>query len=60
VVIPMPRLRGTIASLRPGADEGATAVEYVLMASLIAVVMIGAVTALGVAVQGLFVFPGGL
>jgi pilus assembly protein Flp/PilA len=35
-------------------DEGATAVEYGLMVSLIAVVIIGAVTAIGVALNGTF------
>ena len=41
-------------------DRGATAAEYAVVASLIAVVIVGAVTALGLAVQGLFVFPVGL
>ncbi|HET9648417.1 MAG TPA: Flp family type IVb pilin [Microlunatus sp.] len=35
-------------------DRGATAVEYGLMVSLIAVVIIGAVTAIGVNLDGLF------
>jgi len=35
-------------------DEGATAVEYGLMVALIAVVIIGAVTALGLALSGKF------
>ena len=35
-------------------DDGATAVEYGLMVSLIAVVIIGAVTAIGVALNGTF------
>lgn len=35
-------------------EEGATAVEYGLMASLIAVVIAGAVTAFGIGVNGLF------
>lgn len=35
-------------------EDGATAVEYALMASLIAVVIIGSVTAFGLGVQGLF------
>ena len=35
-------------------DEGATAVEYGLMVGLIAVVIIGSVTALGLKVDGLF------
>ena len=42
-------------------DEGATAVEYALIASLIAVVIVGAVTLLGQAVAGLFAtVPAGL
>jgi pilus assembly protein Flp/PilA len=35
-------------------DEGATAVEYGLMVALIAVVIIGAVTAIGTALTGKF------
>ncbi len=35
-------------------EEGATMVEYGLMVALIAVVCIGAVTALGTSVRGLF------
>jgi pilus assembly protein Flp/PilA len=35
-------------------EEGATAVEYGIMVALIAVVIIGAVTALGLAVSGTF------
>jgi pilus assembly protein Flp/PilA len=35
-------------------ESGATAVEYGLMVALIAVVIIGAVTALGTAVNGKF------
>ena len=57
----MPRLPlGEAASRPPGSDRGATAAEYALMASLIAVVVIGSVAALGLAVQGLFAFPVGL
>jgi Flp pilus assembly pilin Flp len=48
------------AHRRPDGDRGATAAEYALIASLIAVVIVGAVTALGLAVAGLFVFPVGL
>ena len=40
---------------RLGDQEGATAAEYAIMASLIAVVIIGAVLALGESVTGLFV-----
>ena len=36
------------------ADEGATAVEYGLMVSLIAVVIILAVTAIGTSLSGIF------
>ena len=41
-------------------DQGATAVEYALLVGLIAVVIVAAVTTLGIAVNGLFtfVFPG--
>ena len=35
-------------------DEGATALEYGLIAALIAAVIVGAVTALGTRVQGTF------
>jgi pilus assembly protein Flp/PilA len=35
-------------------DEGVTAIEYGLIAALIAVVIIGAVTALGTSVSGTF------
>jgi Flp pilus assembly pilin Flp len=37
-----------------GKDCGATAVEYALMVSLIAVVIIGSVTYFGLSVKGLF------
>lgn len=37
-------------------DDGATAVEYGLMVSLIALVIIVAVTAFGASVKGLFAF----
>ena len=36
-------------------ERGATAIEYALMSSLIALVIIGGVTALGTTVMGLFV-----
>lgn len=35
-------------------DSGATAAEYAIMAGLIALVIVGAVTAFGLAVAGLF------
>jgi pilus assembly protein Flp/PilA len=40
-------------TLRRG-DRGATAVEYALLATLIAVVIVGVVTALGVSVTAMF------
>ncbi len=44
-----------------GRDDGATAVEYAIMASLIAVVIAGSVTLLGTSVAGLFAsMPAGL
>jgi Flp pilus assembly pilin Flp len=52
--------QGFAAHRRPDSDRGATAAEYALVASLIAVVIVGSVSALGVGVQGLFVFPVGL
>jgi pilus assembly protein Flp/PilA len=39
---------------RPQSDEGATAVEYGLMVALIAVVIIGAVMALGDNISAMF------
>jgi len=45
--------RFRVAGVLPG-DEGATAVEYGLMAGLIALVIIASVGVLGSAVQGLF------
>ena len=47
--------------LRANRDEdGATAVEYGLMVALIAIVIIGAVTAFGVSVSELFEIPAGV
>ncbi|MFD1719929.1 Flp family type IVb pilin [Amnibacterium endophyticum] len=46
-------LQALLNSLRTD-DEGATAVEYGLIVSLIAIFIIGAVTAVGVALNGLF------
>lgn len=48
----------SIIHRRPS-ERGATAVEYGLMVTLIAVVIIGAVTAFGVKVNDLFVIPAG-
>ena len=45
-------LRGITAKLR--SEEGATAVEYGIMVALIAVVIIGAVAAIGIALNGKF------
>jgi hypothetical protein len=45
---------------RGGADRGATGAEYAIIVTLVAVVVIGAVTVLGRAVAGLFAVPGGL
>lgn len=48
-------------SLRARSSEhGATAVEYALMAGLIALVIVGAVTLFGLAVSDLFVIPAGV
>jgi pilus assembly protein Flp/PilA len=35
-------------------EEGVTAIEYALIASLIAIIIVGAVTATGTSVQGTF------
>ena len=40
----------------PRDDRGATAVEYAIMVSLIAVVIVAGVTAFGASVRGLFLF----
>ena len=45
---------GTILRPRLESEEGATAVEYAIMATLIAMVIIGAVTAIGLALSGKF------
>lgn len=50
------RLHGRMAAT---SDRGATSVEYALMASLIAVVIVGAVTIFGTNVEGLFIVPAG-
>jgi pilus assembly protein Flp/PilA len=42
------------SSARAGSELGATAIEYAIMASLIAVTIVAAVTLLGTAVTGLF------
>jgi pilus assembly protein Flp/PilA len=42
------------ARLFPVCDRGVTAIEYALIAALIAVVIIGAVTAMGTGVSGTF------
>ena len=43
--------------LRRRDERGATAVEYGLMVGLIAVVIVGGVTAFGIAVNNLFFIP---
>lgn len=42
------------------ADSGATAVEYAIMVGFVAIVIVAAVTAVGITVRGLFegVLPG--
>ncbi len=50
--VPLVYIKGTVAKMR--SEEGATAVEYGLIVALIAVVIIGAVTAIGLAVSGKF------
>lgn len=47
------QLSALLNSLRSD-EEGATAVEYGIMVSLIAVVIIGAVTLIGTSLQGTF------
>ena len=47
------KIQALINSMRTD-EEGATAVEYGLMVSLIAVVIIGAVGAIGLALTGMF------
>lgn len=51
-----------VALTTPGtrSDRGATAVEYGLMVSLIAVVIVAAVAAFGVNVSKLFLIPAGV
>jgi len=58
----MPQLRRPAGASRrqTRGDHGATGIEYALMASLVAVVIAGAVTVFGMTVQGLFAMPGGL
>lgn len=48
-----PVTRGRLKSFWQS-EQGATAIEYALIASLIAVVIVGAVTALGGSVEALF------
>ncbi len=54
--MPPPRL---LALRRRTTDQGATAIEYALMASLVAVVVAVAVGLLGRSVVGLFLIPAG-
>jgi len=46
------KLQNTVTELRD--ERGATAVEYALMVMLIALVIIGAVTALGISLKPIF------
>ena len=48
------------SQIAPDGDVGGTAVEYALMASLIAVVIAGAVTFFGEQVSALLVIPAGV
>ena len=48
------KFQARIASVLDAREEGATAVEYGLMVALIAVVIIGAVTALGTNLSAMF------
>lgn len=48
----MPPIRTALSFLR--SEKGATAIEYALIASLVAVIIIGAVTSLGSSVLALF------
>lgn len=41
-------------------DQGATATEYGLMVAFIAIVIIGGVSAFGIAVSDLFLIPAGV
>ncbi len=41
-------------------ERGATAVEYGLMVAMIAIVIVGAITVFGVAVNDLFSIPAGV
>lgn len=50
---PRPRSRPRTPSSR-GGERGVTAIEYALIASLIATVIVGSVTALGTQVQRLY------
>jgi pilus assembly protein Flp/PilA len=47
-------------ALWPRDERGATAVEYGLLVGLIAIVIIGGVTAFGLAVSDLFLIPAGV
>ena len=49
-----------LAAIRSAPERGATAVEYALMAGLVALVVMAGVTALGLLVQGQFAAGAGL
>jgi pilus assembly protein Flp/PilA len=48
------KLRQVLSPALPKVQRGATAAEYAIMVSLIAMVIIAAVTAVGIATDGLF------
>ena len=50
---------GMTARLRRGSERGATAVEYGLMVSFIALLIVGTVTVFGGEVSNLFILPSG-
>jgi len=50
-------IRNGVRALRP-VDSGATAVEYAIMLAGIALAIVAAVAAFGIAVRNLFVIPG--
>ncbi len=53
----LPRVNALQPAIRPPCDTGATAVEYAIMTSLIAGVIVGSVGVFGTAVSNLFVVP---
>ncbi len=55
----MPPCPRRVSSLAPSRERGATAVEYALMAGLLAVVIASAVALFGQTVANLFLIPAG-